>query len=84
MATKSQVLKALNKLEGSIEYDSSYGEATAYTPKGYVWSANACSQFTVNYGYKGAMKNVWGEILEAINHGCDKASTDIDDAWWVD
>ena len=83
MATKSQVEKALNRIGGFLEYDSSYGMATAYTPKGYIWNDNECSRFCINYGYRGAMQDVWMEMLDAVKSGYCEAPENIDDAWWI-
>ncbi|MCK5020142.1 MAG: hypothetical protein KAS32_24100 [Candidatus Peribacteraceae bacterium] len=85
MATRQQITKAIRKMSvggATIKCDVAFSECTLYSPKGYGWKANACTVFTVNYGYRGEMEFVYNEILETINHGVELVDDNYEGAWW--
>lgn len=68
MATKKEAFKIAEKYKAKIDYDVDIGMASAWLDKG-EWLESGSDVVMVNYGYKGDMPSVWGELIERMESG---------------
>lgn len=76
MTTRRQVMKALEKIGGSIDWTHSHitkdeKDIIVDAPDGYVWNSTGCSTICA-YWYCGDTSQFWNEILLDIIEGIQR------------
>ena len=70
MATKRQVLSAIEKLGGQFNYaPNRFDEYEVVAPEGKSWNATLCSVLCYTDMWDTPKPEVWAEILEDVNAG---------------
>ena len=77
MTTKAQAVKAIEAVNGSIDWGvsevtSSEKVITVDAPDGFVWQFNGCECICLAW-HSGSASEFWDEVVDAVEYGVEAA-----------